>query len=198
MLDAKDGGRLPPRRTVSERAAQRERMEHAGRDRYSSLVRTLQAGQELPWQGKRTGRRLTWHPIARTLLKLIAVAIVLYFAATIGLGVMRDGRVDTWAGPDSSVSSGQRLADCPLVGTVTDDLFPSWIRFGGMVFRLTDSNRPLGFQPGPDTPATDYSLGAMRLFWIANTPEGVAGQIMVIKLDGVAVGRLYRLTPDCS
>ena len=84
-------------------------------------------------------------------------------------------RVDTWSGPDGSVTSGQRLEDCPLVGTVRDDIFPSWIRFDGKVYRLTDTIRPMGFEPDPDFPATGYTLGSMALFRVVNTPEGQSG-----------------------
>lgn len=198
MLDAHDGGRLPPRRTVEERAAQRERMQHAGRDRYSSLLRTLQAGQELPWQPRSGGRRLAWHPIAGKLLRASIIAILAYVAITTGLSIWRDQRVDVWSGPDGSVSSGQLLADCPLVGGVRDNLFASWLRFDGKVYLLTDTIRPMGFEPDADFPATGYRLGQMALYRVINTPDGKEGRIVLIKLDTSAVGRVYRLTPDCT
>jgi hypothetical protein len=173
-------------------------MQHAGRDRYSSLLRTLQAGQELPWQQRRGGRRLAWHPIAGTLLRLAIIGILLYLAATAALGLWRDNRVDVWSGPDGSVASGQRLADCPLVGTVRDDIFPSWIRYDGMVYRLTNTVRPMGFEPDADFPPTGYTLGQMTLYRAVNTPDGQAGTIILVKLDTSAVGRVFRATPDCS
>lgn len=173
-------------------------MQHAGRDRYSSLLRTLQAGQELPWQQGRRSRRMAWHPIAGTLLRLAIIAILLYVAVTAALGLWRDSRVDVWSGPDASVSSGQRLADCPLVGTVRDGIFPSWLRFDGMVYRLTDTIRPMGFEPDADFPPTGYTLGTMTLYRMVNTPEGQSGTIVLVKLDTSAVGRVFRATPDCS
>jgi hypothetical protein len=173
-------------------------MRHAGRDRYSSLLRTLQAGQELPWQQPGRGRRLAWHPIAATLLRILAVGVLLYLAVTAALGIWRDGRVDVWAGPDVTVSSGQRLADCPLVGSVRDDLFPNWIRFSGVVYRLTDTIRPMGFQADPDFPSTGYSLGSMTLYRVLNTPDGQAGDVVAVKLENTAVGRVYRATRDCT
>jgi hypothetical protein len=172
-------------------------MQQGGRDRYSSLLRTLQAGQELPWQQQRRGRRITWHPIAGTLLRAAIVAILLYVAVTAGLGLWRDSRVEVWSGPDASVTSGQRLADCPLI-SVRNDIFPSWIRFDGMIYRLTETIRPMGFEPDADFPATGYTLGSMTLYRIANTPDGQSGKIMVVKLDTSAVGQIYRATPDCS
>lgn len=198
MIDAHDGGPLPPRRSVSERAAQRDRMQHAGRDRYSNLLRTLRAGQELPWQPRPRTRRVAWHPIAGTLLRVAVVGVLLYLAITAALGIWRDNRIDTWSGPDGSVTSGQRLADCPLVGSVRDDLFPSWIRFDGKIYRLTDSIRPMGFAPDADFPPTGYGLGPMTLYRATNTPEGAEGRIVLVKLDTSAVGRVFRLTPDCT
>lgn len=197
MPDAPEGESLPSRRSVSERAAQRDRMHHAGRDRYSSLLHTLHAGREMPLQPRSRGFRLAWHPIAGTLLRLAVVAVLLYVAITTGLAFWRDVRIDTWSGPDASVTSGQRLADCPLAGAVHDDIFPNWIRFEGKVFLLTDTIRPMGFQPDADFPATGYSDGSMTLFRIAGTPDGQAGRIMAVKLATSAVGQVYRLAPDC-
>jgi hypothetical protein len=173
-------------------------MQHAGRDRYSSLLRTLQAGQELPWRQAGRGRRLVWHPIAGTLLRVLIIGLLLYLAVTAGLGILRDNRIDTWSGPDASVTSGQRLADCPLVGSVRDDLFPNWIRYDGIVYRLTDTIRPMGFEADPDFPDTGYALGTMSLHRALSTPEGQAGDIVLVKLDTSAVGRVYRATRDCS
>lgn len=198
MIDASDGGPLHPRRSVSERAARRERMQHAGRDRYSSLLRTLQAGQELPWQQQVRRRRMDWHPIAGKLVRAAVVAVLVYLAIVSALGIWRDGRIDTWAGPDPAVTSGQRLADCPLVGSVRDDLFPSWIRYDGKIYRLADTIRPMGFAPDPDFPSTGHSLGSMALHRVLNTPDGAEGRIVLVKLDSSAVGRVYRLTPDCA
>lgn len=202
MLGADDGGPLPPRRSVDERAAQRERMQQAGRDRYSSLLRILQAGQELPWQQRAKGRRVAWlaawHPIAGKLLRAAVIAIVGYLAITTALNIWRDSRVDVWSGPDGSVSSGQVMADCPLVGSVRDNIFPNWLRFDGKVYRLTDTIRPMGFEPDADFPPTGYRLEQMALYRVINTPDGQEGRIVLIKLDTSAVGRVYRLTPDCT
>ncbi|MBA2299560.1 MAG: hypothetical protein H0W22_02185 [Chloroflexi bacterium] len=173
-------------------------MQHAGRDRYSNLLRTLQAGQELPWQQRPKAGRFVWHPVAGKLLRLILVGILLYAAVTAVLGLWRDQRVDTWVGPDASVMSGQRLDDCPLVGSVRDDTFPNWIRFDGTIYRLTDAVRPMGFEPDAAFPPTGYTLGSMTLFRTIKTPEGQAGTIVLVKLDNVPVGRVYRATPDCS
>jgi hypothetical protein len=173
-------------------------MQHAGRDRYSGLLRTLQAGQELPWQQRPTTGRFAWHPVAGKLLRAVIVAVLLYAAVTAILGLWRDQRVDVWVGPDTTVMSGQRLADCPLVGSVRDDTFPNWIRFDGIVYRLTDTIRPMGFEPDADFPPAGYALGKMTLFRTLSTPEGRAGTIVLVKLENAPVGRVYRATPDCS
>lgn len=198
MLDAPEGDSLPTRRSVSERAARRDRMHQAGRDRYSSLLHALHAGRELPLQPRRRGLRLAWHPIAGKLLWLAVVGVLLYLGITTGLALWREGRVDTWTGPDASVTSGQRLADCPLAGAVRDDLFPSWIRFDGKVYLLTDTIRPMGFEPDADFPATGYSNGSMTLYRVAGTPDGLAGRIIVVKLATSAVGQVFRQNPDCA
>lgn len=198
MLDAQDGGRLPPRRSVKERAAQRDRVQRSGRDRFSNLLRTLQGGQELPWQGQSRSHPMAWHPIAGTLLRGAVIAVLLYVAITAALGIWRGARVDTWSGPDAAVTSGQRLPDCPLIGNVRDDLFPSWIRFDGKVYGLTDTIRPMGFKPDPDFPATGYRHDQMALHRAFNTPDGAAGRIVLVRLDTSAVGRVYREAPDCS
>ena len=80
-------------------------MQHAGRDRYSSLLRTLQAGRELPLQDRRRGLRIAWHPIAGTLLRAVLIGVVLYLGVTTGLRLWRDSRVDAWTGPDATVTS---------------------------------------------------------------------------------------------
>jgi hypothetical protein len=172
-------------------------MQQGGRDRYSSLLRTLQAGQELPWQQQRRGRRIAWHPIAGTLLRVALVGILLYFGVTAALGLWRESRVDVWSGPDTSVTSGQRLEGCALI-SVRDDIFPSWIRLDGTIYRLTETIRPMGFEPDADFPPTGYTLGTMTLYRIANTPEGQSGNIVAVKLNTSAVGRIFRATPDCS
>jgi hypothetical protein len=188
----------PPRRaTISERAERRERLEAGGSDRYGSLMRALYAGQEVPLH-RRRARSLEWHPIAVKLLLAALIGVLAYAAIYVGYNTWRDTRVDTWAGPDASVTSGQRLADCPVVNSLHDETFPTWIRFNGQVYRSTGAIRPVGTEPTADFPATGYTLGGLRLLRVANTPDGRAGKIIVLKLVDVAVGQLFELTPDCS
>ena len=171
-------------------------MERAGRDRYSSLLRALYAGQEVPLQ-RRQGRSIEWHPIAGKLVLLAVVAVILYAAASVGYNAWRDARVETWTGPDATVASGQRLTDCPLVNNLHDDIFPTWVRYKGKVYRLTDRIRPVGMGPTPDYPPTSYELGPLRLHEIRNTPEGLAGDIVLVKLADGVVGQVFEVTPDC-
>jgi hypothetical protein len=198
MLDTPEGDSTPTRRSVSERAEQRERMQRVGRDRYSSLLHTLHAGQELPLQPRAEARRLVWHPIAWKLLRAAVLLVLLYVALTTALGIWRDIRVDTWSGPDASVTSGQRLADCPLAGRVEDSVFPNWIRYDSKVYLLTDAIRPMGFEPDADFPPTGYSKGTMSLFRVVNTPDGQEARIVLVKFDTSAVGRVFRHAPDCA
>lgn len=172
-------------------------MDRAGRDRYSSLLRTLQAGQELPWDGRRAVR-LTWHPIAAKLARATIVVVLVGFIVAAALSVWREVRVDTWSGPAPAVTSGQRLEGCAGVGAVSDGLFPNWIRFDDRVYLLTGSIRPMGFAADPDFPPTGHRLGSMGLFRIANTPDGREGQVILVRLDTSAVGQVYRVEPACG
>jgi hypothetical protein len=185
------------RPTISERAERRKRLQAGGTDRYSSLIRALHAGREVPLR-HREPTALEWHPIAAKLLVAIFIAVVAYAAVSVGYRAWRDGHVDTWSGPDTSVTSGQRLVDCPVVNALHDDTFPTWIRFGGHIFRATGSVRPVGSDPTGDFPVTGYSLGDLRLLRIGNTPDGQAGKTILIKLVDVPAGELFELTPECG
>lgn len=188
----------PHRPSIGERAARRDRVESGGADRYASLMRAMRAGQEMPWQRRRQRTiSLEWHPIAWTLLRLAVVVVIAYGAVVIGYNAWRDGRIDTWAGQDASVASGQRLADCPQVNSLHDDIFPTWIRFEGSVYGITDAIRPFGFTPTDSYPDTGYKLGSLRLHRIANTPDGLAGQIVLVKIDSSPVGQVFEVLPDC-
>jgi hypothetical protein len=160
-------------------------------------MRALHAGQEVPLR-PRVRTSLEWHPIAAKLLVAAVVGVLVYFAAVFGYNSWRDSRVDTWSGPDSTVTSGQRLADCPVVNALHDDTFPTWIRYGGHVYRSTGTIRPVGSDPTGDYPSTGYALGSLRLLRIGNTPDGRAGTVILLKLVDVPVGQVFELTPDCS
>ena len=186
------------RPSIAERAARRDAMQDHGRDRYATLLRSLQAGHELPVY--RRGGRLAvdWHPILWTLLKVAAVVIVAYVAVRVGTQWLREGRVDTWDGPDATVQSGVRLAGCPSVDRLRVEDFPSWVRFEGSIYRYTGDKRPY---VGPETPGfvqTPYTNGSMRLVLIENTPDGKARDTILIWLQGALAGIEYARVPECS
>lgn len=102
------------RLSIEERAARREAITHAGRDRYAALVRSLHAGRELP-VGRPAGRRvrISINPVFWTILKIVVVGLALYAIALGADAWIRERAVDTWTGPDAAVTSGLNLAGCP-------------------------------------------------------------------------------------
>jgi hypothetical protein len=188
---------LPGRPSVAERAARRAQVPQGdGTGRYLSLLRTLR-GEDAPIQLRRK-ERLQWHPVAWLLLRWAAVVVVAYVLLTSAITGWRNARVDVWSGPDSSVTSGQRLAGCPVVNAIDDPTFPSWVRFEGRTFRYTGSIRPVGDDPNPKYPATVHRLGDLVLYRMTATPEGRAGETILLKLDRVPVGTVYRRTIECE
>jgi hypothetical protein len=185
------------RPTIEERAERRERIESGGSDRYTSLMRALHAGREVPIQ-RREARSLQWHPIAGKLLVAGVVGLLAYAAIVTGYNAWRDSRVDTWSGPDAAVTSGQRLANCPVANDLHDDTFPTWIRFQGHVYVLTERIRPVGNTPTPDYPMAPYQLGDLRLHTIANTADGREGKLILLRLASAATGQVFELNPDCG
>lgn len=193
--EAPDSGprrRLP----IEERAARRDRMTRANADRYQSLLWTLRAGRELPW-ARRRSVRLEWHPIAWALLRVAIVGVVIYAVVSTGLSAWREVRVDTWTGPDATVTSGQRLESCPIAVGFRDPIFPAWVRFEGSIYRGTDSIRPIGSNLDNAYPDTGYSLGDLHLLRVVNVPAGQEGQMIVIKLESSLTGELYVRVPEC-
>jgi hypothetical protein len=193
---------VPPDRharpSIAERAARREQLYAGGRDRYGALLRSLQAGRELPLY--RRGGRLSfdWHPVLWTLVKVAVVVGFAYLAVRAGAQWWRENHVDSWAGPSATVQSGVRLTDCAIVDIIRVDDFPSWVTFEGSVYRYTGLKRPY---IGPETPgytATEYSNGAMRLVLLENTPAGRSRDEIMIWLDGALAGIVYARTPECS
>ncbi len=186
------------RPSIAERAARRNELQGAGRDRYGSLLRSLQAGHELPIY-RRDGRiTIDWHPVLGTLIKVTIVVVFAYLAIRAGNQWWRENHVDTWSGPDATVRSGVRLADCPLVDSIRVDDFPSWIVLDGSVYRYTGWKRPF---VGSDTPGytiTGYANGSLHLVLIDNTPDGVARDTILLWLQGALAGIEYARTPDCS
>jgi hypothetical protein len=187
-----------PRPSIAERAKRRDEMLAHGRDRYGALLRSLQAGRELPIY-RRGGRlALDWHPILWTLVKVTAVILVAYVVIRAGTQWLNENRVVTWDGPTATVKSGVRLANCPIVDRIRVDDFPSWVLYEGSIYRYTGDMRPY---LGPDTEGfiqTSYTSGAMRLALIESTPDGVARDTILIWLQDARAGIEYARTPDCS
>jgi hypothetical protein len=173
-------------------------MQAAGRDRYSALLRSLQAGHELPIS-RRDGRiAVDWHPILWTLVRVSVIVVVAYLALRVGSQWWRENHVETWSGPDSSVQSGVRLADCPVVDRIRVDEFPSWLSYQGSVYRHTGVKRPY---VGPETEGytmTPYYNGLLHLVLIENTPAGQARDTILVWTETASAGIDYARTPDCS
>jgi len=170
-------------------------MERSG-DRYDSLLRHLRAGRPPAPELKR--QRIQWHPIAA---RLVAVAILFlggWLLLLAGIALVRELRTETWSGPDQSVTSGQRLPGCTADLSFRDPLFPTWVRLEGSVFRAASRNRPTGALPNADFPATGYRLGDLELFRILNTPQGRAGDQVLLKIVNVETGEVYERVPACS
>ena len=183
---------------VEERAARRERMNAPDRDRFSSLMRALQAGTEVPVRSRGRDRRIEWNPIGWTLIKVAVIVVIAWFGVSVITGWIRDNRVDTWSGPDPTVQSGERLAACSEVELGRDAAFPSWIRYKGAIYRLTSSARPF-IGPGvtPGFHDSGYSLGSLHLILIDNTPDGRSLDTILLWIDGGIAGREMTRVPGC-
>ena len=132
------------------------------------------------------------------LIRVIAVVAVAYLAVTTGLNLWREQRVDTWSGPDATVTSGQRLDGCPAASEFRDPIFPAWVRFEGAIYGGTPAIRPVGSNLDNAYPVTGYRLGSLSLMRVANTPEGQAGRQILLKLDSSLTGQLYVRLPGCE
>jgi hypothetical protein len=187
------------RLSIADRAARRDRLSSADRDRYANLLRSLQAGREIPLREARK-MRFEWHPVALTLLKLAALVVIVYFAGNFAWNVWRDAQVETWAGSDASVQSGQRLAGCIAANAMHDELFPTWLRYGGRVYLMTTENRPVGNegQLGEGYERSGYTLGNLQLLLLNNSPQGLAREELVVHNPPAFAGRVFRVAPECA
>ena len=195
---APDPGRRRP--SIEERAARRDRVDRVAGDRYSTLLNALRAGREIRVTG-RTPEGFRWHPIARKLLVLALACVAAYLLVTVASRIWRESHSDTWSGPDQSVSSGQLLAGCAATMSRDDPVFPVWIRFRGGVFVATGYSRPFPSDPTGSYEQTAYHLerfgGGLELWRVLNTPDGLAGRQVILRLRGQEVGALYNLDPTC-
>lgn len=155
--------RRPPRLSIEQRAARRDFVLSRGHDRFSALLRVLQGGREMELQPR---PRLAFDlgPWPRRAAWLAVVLAIGALAASPVAAMLRDLRVDTWDGPDRTVQSGQRLSGCASVNVLHDDIYPTWVRYEGVVYQKLDLQRYLDAQPsGVRLAEPGYSLGPMRL-----------------------------------
>jgi len=194
-----EGGGSRGRPTVEERASRRDQIARAQPDRFRSLLWALSSGREVP-VGRRRGVRLRWNPIFWTLVRLALVLAIVYLAVDVVSGWVRQQKVDTWAGPDAAVQSGQQLDSCPVVNALHDATFPSWVRYGGSVYMMTTGIRPV---PHPEAGATTYTesgytLGSVRLLIDENTPPGRDLDYILVYLPPAMAARVYDRLDSCS
>jgi hypothetical protein len=174
-------------------------MEHSGRDRYSSLVRALQAGREVP-VGRTRSMPLEWHPIFR---RLVLVAVAMAIAVVVVVNVherWRAGLVEDWTGPGPLVQSGQRLDGCAATDAISHATMPVWVRYGGSVYVLTDARWALGNEGRPGETSlfeTGYSLAEKRILLIDEPAAGAAPTRLVVARPPAYGGGLYLPHPEC-
>lgn len=196
---AEAAGDARQRLSIEERAARREALTSSGRDRWAALVRSLQAGRELP-VGRPAGRRLrvSIDPSFWKIVKIAAAGVAIY---AIALGVqtlVRERSVDTWTGPDAAVTSGLNLAGCPDASAIRDPAFPSWLKIGSAVYLLTDRKRPfIGIGETRGFTDSGYHNGAFRLLWIDDTPAGRARDDVFVWQEPAIAGLTYAREPAC-
>lgn len=189
-----------PRPSIAERAARREALQRSERDRYANLVRALQAGRELPIRPRRP-ERLRWHPIAWLLLRLAGLVVVVYLLGSVAQSVWRNMRVDTWAGPDASVSSGQRLEGCAAANAQSHTYLPTWLRYGGRVYVMTPRQRPLvgqGLPGGTRQIETGYTLERLRMLIPSEGVDPAAPSHVLIVQAGSFVAAIFQHAPECG
>lgn len=191
-------GRHRPRASIEERAQRRERLQ-AGRDRYAALLRSLRAGREVQVARPRARLRDEWHPILRTLILAALAFLVLWFGARAGLDWIRRGQVTTWTGPDATVQSGQVLQGCPILDTIDNPVYPSWVRWNGSIYRYSGSKRPfLGIDQANGFSESGYRSGDLHLYLIDDTPDGKSRDTVLLWFEGGIAGVEYARTPDCT
>ena len=189
------------RMSIAERAARRDRIV-GDRDRYSSLVRVLRAGREIPLQPHPRRRLaflddLAWHPIATRLTIVVAVIVLAAVGAKLGGDWVRERTVATWTGPTATVTSGQRLDSCPELTTIAQvETYPNWLRYGGRLYLRTDTVRP-GLIDGVSYVDSGYRLDHLFLVLLQNTPAGRARQEVMVWSDGAMAGYAYHEATGC-
>ena len=189
-----------PRPSIAERAARREALQRSERDRYANLVRALQAGREIPFRPRRR-ERLEWHPIARVLVVLAVAGVIAYFVGAIANDIWRNMRVDTWSGPDATVTSGQRLEGCAAANSQQHAYMPTWVRFDGRVYVLTPRQRPLLGQGMPGETRqieTGYSHERLRILIPSEVLDPAAPSHILVVQAGSFAAAIFNHAPECG
>lgn len=189
------------RPSIAERAEKRERMDRSGRDRYSSLVRALQAGREVPL-GRTPDTRLEWHPVAWKIVKLALVLAAAYMIGVYAYTWWRERQVDTWAGPPGmTVQSGQLLNGCAAVEGRQHETLPSWVRYDGDVYVRTAAQWPISNRSLPDQTGlieSGYTLGGLRILLIEAPGADPESKRLVITSPPASAGGYYVAHPECA
>ena len=186
------------RPSIEERVARREMVDAQGRDRYDTLLRHLQAGRESTVQRPRS-ERWDWHPVAGRILIAAAVIAAVYLGATAILSYLREQRVDTWTGPDATVTSGQRLTGCPSFIKLDHPVFPAWIRFDGGLFQRTEQVMPVGqTNIGTTYRESGYTLNDFILYTVHNPGLGELGSRIAVRKASAGAAEIYRRVDGCT
>jgi len=187
------------RPSIEERVARREQVDRHGKDRYDTLLRHLRAGREVPLEHGARREALDWHPIAGKVVIAALVIAGLYLGLSTVVNVLRENRVDQWTGPDTSVTSGQKLDSCPSLYHADDPVFPNWIRFKGAVFQQLDAVVPVGdTNIGTSYLDSGYTLDKMRIYTVENPGLGPKGSRIVVRLGNAPGSEVYRKVDECS
>jgi hypothetical protein len=193
-----EGDGTARRPSIEERVARREMVDAQGRDRYDTLLRHLRAGREIALERPRR-ERWDWHPIAGKIVIATAIVVTLYLVATTAAGYLREGRVDTWTGPDATVTSGQKLEGCPAFIRLDSPVFPSWIRFGGGLFRRTEQVVPVG-ETNIGTAYIDsgYRHDDFVLYVVDRPGLGEPGSRIAVRKGGAPAAEIYLRVEGCA
>jgi hypothetical protein len=194
----------PDRPSIADRAARRAATHGtADAERYDRLLRQLRAGHELELE-RPTRFRLSWDIVHANFWRVtgaIALGLAIYVIALNAFEWWRSVRVDTWAGPGAAVTSGQQLPTCAAgAGAPAHPSFPNWVRFEDRLFVLTEAVWPM-IEAGAvaaDYPPSGHTLGSVALHRAGSTPEGRAGELILLRESAAPSGRLYRHVAACD
>jgi len=122
---------------------------------------------------------------------------IAYVGLVLGNELLRRGRVDTWAGPDSTVRSGNALEGCPEIEAAGDDAFPAWVRYRGVVCASSDRISPVGtgwqYCATPYT-ESEYRLGNIRLLLGELSDGEETPRTFFLLQEPALAARVYDLT----